>query len=319
MRGFDPIAMQRSLEVTLAQALEEDWRSSIVDVARARRWPTLEDPARLGSLVKALSEAYNALHGAPGRAVASSVPFLAARLGFSFARDVPKSAAAVRELVAAGEIAQRGEMRLLDVGAGLGATTWGVARALAAAGKSCAIEATWTDEDAQALDVAVDLARARSSRQGDVTLAIRTERKRATADMGGKGAWDLVLMGQVLSELDSALPDDERLKKHADLVAGLVGRLAPGGALVIVEPALRDRTRHLHAVRDAVVTARAASIFAPCLHAASCPALRAPDDWCHEDVAVDLPPWLEPVARAGDLRRAREQRKARALRVHGDR
>src|SRR5262249_16168187 len=26
-------------------------------------------------------------------------------------------------------------------------------------------------------------------------------------------------------------------------------------------------------------------------------------DWCHEDLAVDLPPWLAPVARAAGLRR----------------
>jgi hypothetical protein len=25
-------------------------------------------------------------------------------------------------------------------------------------------------------------------------------------------------------------------------------------------------------------------------------------EWCHEDLAVDLPPWLEPVARAAGLR-----------------
>jgi ribosomal protein RSM22 (predicted rRNA methylase) len=111
-----------------------------------------------------------------------------------------------------------------------------------------------------------------------------------------------VLLGQVLSELDPELDESERVRKHAELVAGLVAKLAPGGALVVVEPALRERTRHLHAVRDAVLAGRAASVFAPCLHSAPCPALRAPGDWCHEDVAVDLPPWLEPVARAAGLR-----------------
>ena len=79
-------------------------------------------------------------------------------------------------------------------------------------------------------------------------------------------------------------------------------KLAPGGALVVVEPALRDRTRHLHAVRDAVLASRAASVFSPCLHEGPCPALEVPGEWCHEDIAVDLPHWLEPVARAAGLR-----------------
>ncbi len=65
---------------------------------------------------------------------------------------------------------------------------------------------------------------------------------------------------------------------------------------------MRERTRHLHALRDAVLTARAASVFAPCLHAAPCPALGVAGEWCHEDLAIDLPPWLEPVARAAGLR-----------------
>jgi hypothetical protein len=71
---------------------------------------------------------------------------------------------------------------------------------------------------------------------------------------------------------------------------------------VIVEPALRTRTRHLHRVRDAILAARAATLFAPCLHDAPCPALAAEGDWCHEDRAIDLPPWLVPVARAAGLR-----------------
>jgi hypothetical protein len=79
-------------------------------------------------------------------------------------------------------------------------------------------------------------------------------------------------------------------------------RVNEGGSLVIVEPALRDRTRHLHRVRDALVAA-GATLFAPCLHAGACPALVRETDWCHEDLDVDLPEWLVPVARAAGLRR----------------
>jgi SAM-dependent methyltransferase len=296
--------MPPSLAVALARPLDDDWRESIDRIARAHRWPTTAEPAQLGALVRALSDAYNAPIPPPGRAVASSGAALAARLGFSFARDVPKAAAAVRELVASGELSGRSTIRVLDIGCGLGATTWGVARALSAAGLVCTIQATWTDEDALALDVAQQLARARAHREGGVTLELRAERRPLApgeAEHAG-GSWDLILLGQVLSELDGALEPEARTRTHAQLVAGLMAKLAPGGALVIVEPALRERTRHLHTVRDAVLAARAATVFAPCLHDTPCPALEDPDEWCHEDVAVDLPRWLEPVARAAGLR-----------------
>jgi hypothetical protein len=292
----------------LARPLEDDWRASIDAVARGRKWPTSETPAQLGALVRALSDAYNAApNAAAGRAVASSAPALAARLGFSFARDVPKSAAAVRELVAAGAVAPReGRLRVLDVGAGLGATTWGVARAFSRAGVPIAIDATWSDEDAIALDVGAELVKARGGRcdEGDrVTLSVRTERRRVGgAAASSRDAYDLVLVGQVLSELDAALAPEERVVRHVAMLGALVGSLAPGGALVVVEPALRDRSRHLHAVRDALVAAGAAAVFAPCLHAAGCPALAAEGEWCHEDLPVDLPAWLVPVARAAGLR-----------------
>src|SRR5271157_562498 len=90
-----PSPMTPSLAAILGRPLEDDWRVSLERVARARRWPTAAEPAQLGALVRALSDAYNAPNAAPGRAVASSAPALVARLGFSFPRDVPKSAAAV--------------------------------------------------------------------------------------------------------------------------------------------------------------------------------------------------------------------------------
>lgn len=291
----------------LAPPLEDDWKATLEAVAKAHRWASTVEPAELGTIVRALSDAYNAPNLTPGRAVASSAPALAARLGFSFPRDVPKAGAAVRELVASGELGVKTTtLRVLDLGAGLGATTWGIARALAAAGRTCTLDVTLTDEDAQALDVARELAKARGDveRRGEatVTLQVRAERLRASVEAGGRGPWDIILLGQVLSEMDGGVADEERVRRHAELANGLVGKLAPGGALVIVEPALCERTRHLHAVRDSVVTTGAASLFAPCLHSAPCPALQVPGDWCHEDLAIDLPSWLVPVAKAAGLR-----------------
>jgi ribosomal protein RSM22 (predicted rRNA methylase) len=168
------------------------------------------------------------------------------------------------------------------------------------------------DEDAEALVAARAIAEAaRPVLAGDpdcVALDVRTR----TAGVGSAGDLrglaalgraDVVLMGQVLSELDPRAEPAVRLEHHVAIVEEILASLlAPDGALVIVEPALRDRTRHLHAVRDRLLERGAATVFAPCLHQAACPMLPIETEWCHEDLAVDLPPWTAPLARAAGLR-----------------
>jgi ribosomal protein RSM22 (predicted rRNA methylase) len=281
----------------LVRPLEDDWRDALDGVARARGWPTSRDVAALAARVAALSEAYND----PERARAAVRDAGPARLGFSFPRDVPKAAAAVRELVATGAVPRAASLRVLDVGAGLGATTWGVARALEAAGSDADLDVTWVDADAPALELAAAIARAR---QGVGRVNVRTRAiVRSAGALDDLGRFDLVLAGQLLSELDVGVTDELRAARHAELLGSwLERRLEPHGTLVVVEPALRDRTRHLHRVRDRLA-AGGATIFAPCLHGVPCPALVRDTDWCHEDLDVDLPAWLAPVARAAGLRR----------------
>src|SRR5436190_23609879 len=124
--------------------LGDDWRATVDGIARARGWPTSADPERLGAAVAALSRTYNDASATAVRA--SNAQALAARLVFSFVRDAPKACAAVRELVAAGLVTADGgaagggggggaggagrPLCVLDVGAGLGAMTWGLAAAL---------------------------------------------------------------------------------------------------------------------------------------------------------------------------------------------
>ncbi len=100
------------------------------------------------------------------------------------------------------------------------------------------------------------------------------------------------------------MPDTQRVERHASLVAAwLEENVEDRGSLILVEPALRERTRHLHRVRDALASRHGVTVFAPCLHAAPCPALARETDWCHEDLPVDIPSWLVPVAQAAGLRR----------------
>lgn len=256
-------------------------------VLHARGAPTIDDP-RMGPRLQELSRAYNS-------GDVDKRPPLDARIAFSFARDVPKGAAASEPLALTRRPGET--LSIVDVGAGLGAMTWGVARALFETCPEARVAALLIDDDADALAVAKAIVRAAD----EPRLTIETRTAKLTADLVFAPA-DLVIVGQVLSELDRALEPSARVAKHADLVESLMMRLTPGGAIMIVEPALRERTRHLHAVRDRLMHNAVSSIVAPCLHRKGCPALAVGGEWCHDDRAVDLPPWLVPLARSAGLR-----------------
>ena len=282
--------------------LEDAFQPVIDAVLKRRGSPTLSNPAALAPKLRELSQAYNTGLIAGG---ATKAP-LEARIAFSFARDVPKGAGAVRELLESKVlVAPEGRpLRIVDLGAGLGAMSWGIGRAVARAssGARVTVEALLVDEDDAALGAAALLANEAEAHLATTNLDLRiTTRKERLAPGMKLPVADLVVLGQVLSELDVGLEPAARVEKHAALVRDLLARVvADDGALVIVEPALRERTRHLHAVRDALTAS--ATVFAPCLHRAACPMLATATEWCHEDLPVDLPPWLVPLARAAGLR-----------------
>jgi thiamine-phosphate diphosphorylase len=303
---------------------EEELHQAVFRVAERRGYD--RHPGALGPLVRLLSDAYNA------GGTAQAIEHGQARLLFSVPRDAPKSEAAVGELIAAGllQLTPEKPLSVLDVGAGLGASTWGLALALAKRGMRGEIHATFVDDDVHALALADDLHRA--MRFADITVRVQKLAKSgkslinaATANAarkvgdsgkpgkpgkpgqgqrpGGQGLavgpqYDLVLMGQVLSEVSADADELARLAEHETWIRALLTQVAPGGALVIVEPALRTRTRHLHKLRARF----SEQVFAPCLQRDACPMLERENDWCHEDLPKNLPEWLVPVARAAGLR-----------------
>jgi ribosomal protein RSM22 (predicted rRNA methylase) len=270
----------------LVTALEESWRAALDQLARRRGWPTSDEVARLADGVARLSASYNTTHRAPPRWDAA---LHAARLLFFFPRDVAKAMGALREL--APTMPDR-PLRVLDVGAGCGATSLGAIRALRAAGHDHPIHVTAIDLDEVALSLLSEVLGAQAE------LDIRA----FDAARPLVGRFDLILLGQVLCELDLAEGEAPRAAQHAGWLTSLVrDHLTSEGALVVAEPALRPGTRHLHAVRD-VLVASGLRVFSPCPHAGACPMLARAEDWCHERLDVDLPSWLVPVARAAGLR-----------------
>lgn len=172
--------------------------------------------------------------------------------------------------------------RVLDVGSGPGPL------ALAALDAG-ARQALAIDRSPAALAVARTLAEAAS-------LPLTTARWEPSQPLPD-GPFDLVLAGHVLNELHG---DD--LAARAALVDEMRARLAPGGLVVIVEPALRETSRALLALRDRLV-AVGATVRAPCLYRGDCPALGRPGDWCHAERAWSPPQIVDELARAAKLHR----------------
>ena len=176
---------------------------------------------------------------------------------------------------------------MIDLGAGCGAMSLGLVATV-----QIPLAITAIDRDSAALAIAAtsvrDLA---AKRKVAATIATRVDdaTKARLADA------DIVVMGTLLNELD----DTARLA----MVERALAALSPDGCVIIIEPALRETSRALHTVRDAIVARGAAHVFAPCTrHAAPCPALADPTDWCHEDRAVTLPPRTAELARLTHLR-----------------
>ncbi len=257
----------------------------------------------LTEAVAALSHTYTRERSELGRA-ATSKGALLARCGFFFARDLPKVFGPLDELLRVGWRPGSGALRVLDVGAGLGATSLGVARWLRLrALPNAELQIVALEQSEQALRIFQELARALNELTTEFASAVITPAAGDLRSAQTAGKFDLILFGFVLNELFRELPSSERAARRSELLLRAGAQLAPGGAIIVLEPALRESARELMEVRD-LIAARAAAPFviAPCLHAQSCPMLPSARDWCHQELPYALPPALAEVARGASLR-----------------
>ncbi len=265
--------------------------------------------ADLAERVERVSHAYTRERGGLA-AVASDPALMAARLRFYLPRDAMKAWWPLRELDGAGALPERETVRVLDLGAGLGAMTFGAALAV---GERASLDVIAVDTDPAVLDLMRALAdRSRQRGLFSVSVKTRTRELSSEAALDG-GPFDLVLIGLALNEWRQGRSVDEAV----DLLERCADALAPDGTLIVVEPALRAQTRALHAMRDALVKRKRVSVFAPCLRGGECPMLARERDWCHEDRPYALPASLVPIARAAGLRYERSTFSYLSLRRDG--
>ena len=102
-----------------------------------------------------------------------------------------------------------------------------------------------------------------------------------------EGRFELIVAAHLLGELFVDRPADERVDARAQRVCAWAEELlAPGGTVILVEPALRETSRELLAVRDQLLALSDLAIVAPCFWTGACPALVRDRDWCHDAVTA---------------------------------
>lgn len=138
---------------------------------------------------------------------------------------------------------------------------------------------------------ALDLARALALEAGEGIATREWSPEKPLPD----GKFDLITMGHVVNELFNG-----QIAPRAELLERILERVNPKGSLVVIEPALRDTSRALLQVRDALVS-RGYAVRAPCLFRGNCPALVKESDWCHAERAWRMPGLVEDLARTAGL------------------
>ncbi|MDP3274039.1 MAG: small ribosomal subunit Rsm22 family protein [Deltaproteobacteria bacterium] len=283
MKPYRLAPLPPTFELALAQALERTVSASM-----------------LPKLVERLSRKYNG-----ESQQLTHTEELAAWISFFLPRDLHKPVAPLAELIAADALPKR-PLRILDLSAGVGTHLIGALLALEALGHTHGIASiTAVEPESFALDA---LARVFSSLARHRCLPARTPSPERlhdparTLSLTAHAPFDLVLLCNTLTPDASRDEESQVLTSREVLQQNLSRfRLSPDGAVLLIEPATQHAARTVQHLRTAALTPPL-HVVAPCTHRQQCPLLARPRDWCHQDIATDLPAWLIETARGAGLR-----------------
>lgn len=180
-----------------------------------------------------------------------------------------------------------GAVRILDLGAGTGAAGFAALHLMGGRpARLCAVDRSAGSLELlrSAADICRELWPAAAIEVDQSDLAVPSERT---------DHHDLIVCSFALNELIERDPAFDA----AAWVRGQLARLAPGGLLVLIEPALKGCAERLEILRDRVAAEGWARIAGPCLHHGPCPLRAEGRFWCHEVRRWTPPPFAEKINR----------------------
>lgn len=269
------------------------WLSSTAPAAPAAARLSDSELFEAADAVKVLSRGLTRERGLAGSPYMEDPKLLGGYLLFYWPVSYAQTWAALLSAgLAPGLAAERGARdlrpsvrRALDIGSGPGPAAF----ALLDAGCS---EVTAVDRSPAALDLLGEVAR-RAGRRLDTQVL----------DIGGAGGvpagrYDLITAVHVMNEM---WPDRlDRIELRRKLLLRMAGILAPGGRILIVDPALTSTANDAIALRDEL-SSLGWRVHAPCTWTGPCPAL--PEGTCHAEVAWDPPAPVIRLAHAARIGR----------------
>ncbi len=133
--------------------------------------------------------------------------------------------------------------------------------------------------------------------QRGIRFKIQTiQKKISTKPPALDGKFDLIILGNLLNEM---IQSGQTLSSLSEWVKNIMNnQLTSGGAVFIIEPALRKASRNLLALRDFIALQKKGSIRAPCLHQQPCPIMGpqgSEKDWCHQEKEWEAPGWIQRI------------------------
>jgi ribosomal protein RSM22 (predicted rRNA methylase) len=271
----------------------------IADQFLRERFPQAT-PRKIAGDVQRMSDAFTADREELPGSYLNHPPSRSAYLAFFHPQQTLRAMAALAETRA--RAAERGlwpggagqeTLRVLDLGAGLGAMSWAL---LTSGDLPPKLEFTLVDHQRSALADARDLLLrvAATVRPGAPPPMVRTAPSHLVPwlDRAAESGWryDVALRGGVLNEMKP--PWDGVVARVLSLLDGP----APGcGLMLVLEPALPPVARNLAAARDELLDVT--TTIAPCTHGRACPLLKLRKDWCFTVRPASLPPFVREQAR----------------------